>query len=199
VRSSASQKDSDELLRAPGHIVAAPDWSPEGDWLLYTQFPPSWTQRDVRLVRLADRSTSVLADGPFSEGSGTFSPNGQWVAFESDKTGRNEIYVRPFPMQEGHFPVSRDGGRAPRWSHDGRELFFLGLDGWLISAAIDTSRGFAATVPMRLFQTDLHHAPGNFNPYAVAKDGRFLIPVVLNPQGPTPITVLLNWPAALHK
>jgi hypothetical protein len=95
--------------------------------------------------------------------------------------------------------VSRDGGRAPRWSHHGRELFFLGLDGWLMSATIDTSRSPDATLLTRLFQTNLHHAPNDFNPYAVAKDGRFLIPVVLNPQGPTPITVLLNWPAALHK
>jgi Tol biopolymer transport system component len=199
VRSRASQKDGDELLKAPGHTVAAPDWSPDGNWLLYTQFPPGYTRLDVRLVRLADRSTSVFSYGPFSESSGTFSPSGRWVAFESDQTGRREIYVRPFPMQERQLPVSRDGGRAPRWSHHGRELFFLGLDGWLMSATIDTSRSPDATLLTRLFQTNLHHAPNDFNPYAVAKDGRFLIPVVLNPQGPTPITVLLNWPAALHK
>ena len=199
VRSRSSQGDSDKLLTAPGHIVVAPDWSPDSKWLLYTQFPPSWTRRDVWALRIADRSASVFAGGPSSEGSGTFSPNGRWVAFESDQTGRNEIYVRPFPSHEGHSLVSRDGGRAPRWSHDGRELFFIGLDGWLMSATIETSRGFAATLPARLFQTNLHHAPNNFNPYAVANDGRFLIPVILNPQGPTPITVLLNWQEELKQ
>ena len=124
-----------------------------------------------------ERTKSVFLQTAYDEASGTFSPDGRWIAYESNASGRNQVYVRPFPVRDGQFPISRDGGRAPRWSGDGRELFFLTPDGMLMAAGIDTTKAFAATVPQPLFRTGLTNA-GSFHPYAVAKDGRrFLIPV----------------------
>ena len=155
---------------------------------------------DLWTVALAgDRKPAVFLRTPYDEASGAFSPKGDWIAYESNESGRSEVYVRPFPKQEGQFPISRNGGRAPRWRADGKELFFLAPDGTLMAAGIDTTKAFAATVPHSLFRTGLTD-PGTFHPYAVANGGnRFLIPVRREAPGSMPITVVLNWPATLPK
>ncbi len=101
-----------------------------------------------------------------------------------------------FPTRESVFPISREGGGAPRWRGDGKQLFFLSLDGTMMAADVDSTKGFTAAVPRRLFSTHLQ-PPANARPYAVTRDGtRFLIPRI--GQG-APITVVLNWRARLSK
>jgi len=91
--------------------------------------------------------------------------------------------------------ISRNGGRAPRWREDGKEIFFLSPDGLMMSAAIDTTKGFAAGMPQALFPSQIRSS--DTPSYVVAKDGqRFLIPI---PDPAEPITVLLNWPARIAK
>ena len=143
-----------------------------------------------------DRKPKRFLATPFLEDHGKFSPDGRWIAYTSNASGRDEVYVRQFPGAERFFKISRDGGSGPRWRDDGRELFFLTLDGMLMAAGIEkTAKGLTPTVPQPLFHTGVLR---NFG-YAVAKDGqRFLISVT-DPPGPTPITVVMNWPATLRK
>jgi eukaryotic-like serine/threonine-protein kinase len=104
-----------------------------------------------------------------------------------------------FPVQAGESLISQHGGRAPRWRRDGRELFFLTLNGMLMAAHIDTVPSFTPSSPEPLFQTGLTSA-NTYHPYAVGKDGqRFLIPIEREDSGSTPITIVLNWPANLAK
>ena len=196
VRPSHGSDERQLLVQSDDALLTAPDWSPDDRFVVYTRMLMSWTDSDLWTVPLAgDRKPTIFLATPHIEAGGTFSPDGRWIAYESNVSGRNEIYVRPFPKQPGQFPVSRDGGWAPRWRRDGKELFFLSLDGTLMAAGIDTTRGFAPALPEHLFPTELR--PGSFHPYAVTRDGqRFLIPREIPP---APITVVLNWPTLLAK
>jgi DNA-binding winged helix-turn-helix (wHTH) protein/Tol biopolymer transport system component len=186
----------DLLVKSDTNInITAPDWSRDGQFLLYTdnggRSPDLWT-----LPLSGDRKPKPFQATLFLEDHGKFSPDGRWIVYTSNESGRNEVYVRQFPAGEGFFKISRDGGSGPRWRDDGRELFFLALDGMLMAAGIEkTAKGLKPTVPQPLFHTG---ALRNFG-YAVAKDGqRFLISVT-DPPGPAPITVVMNWPATLRK
>ena len=103
--------------------------------------------------------------------------------------------MRAFRSEDAEHKVSLDGGMAARWRADGKEIFFLSLDATMMAARIDTSRGFKAMIPEALFPTGLSLI--TLRPYAVAPDGRFLIPMAADSRGATPITVTLNWPARL--
>ena len=127
---------------------------------------------------------------------GRFSPDGRWVAYTTDESGRFEIVVQPFPDPYEKWQVSTNGGIAPQWSADGRELYFIAPDGKLMAASVATSgRTFEARAPHTLFATRL---PGNgivqFNPqYTVSRDGRFLIAQPTEQSGSSPITLILHW------
>ena len=108
-----------------------------------------------------------------------------------------EIYVRAFPSGDTEQKVSLDGGVAPRWRADSGEIFFLSLDATMMAARVDTSKAFRAMIPESLFPTGLSLT--NLRPYAVAADGRFLIPMSVDPRASPPITVLSNWQARLPK
>ncbi len=142
------------------------------------------------------RPTEKDAPAPFlntkiDERHAALSPDGRWLTYQSNASGQQEVYIRPFPAKEPLHPVSRGGGQYSAWSGDGKELFFLSPDGALMSSRSDTASGFAANVPQRLFATPIR--PGNNRPYAVADNGkRFLIPIPANP----PLRVILDWRAA---
>jgi Tol biopolymer transport system component len=194
-RHSANGSGPDELLvKGEKGALFAPDWSPDGRVLLYTS-----GENDGGLWVLpltSDRKPSKFYDTPFAEGDGVFSPDGHWVAYESNESGRNNVYVRPFPSGTDQFRISRDGGMAPIWRGDGQELFFLALDGTLMAAGVESARSFHATLPQPLFQTGLVEVISHSHPYVVLRNGRqFLMPVRRNPPGDAPISVVWNWPA----
>ena len=189
----------DELLVKSEGLATAPDWSRDGRFLVYGEQAAATGYDLWTLPFSGERTKLVFLQTAYDEASGTFSPDGRWIAYESNASGRNQVYVRPFPVREGQFPISRDGGRAPRWRGDGRELFFLSPDGTLMTVGINTTKSFTATAPQPLFRAGLTN-PGSFHPYAVANDGRrFLIPVPTATSDSTPITVVLNWLATLRK
>ena len=128
---------------------------------------------------------------------GQFSPDGRWVAYQSNETGRYEIYVRPFSGRGGATPISTAGGVYPRWSHDGKELYFIAPDAKMMAVSIRaTATMVEAGAPATLFQTRRLggglNVIGRSHQYDVARDGRFLINVEAE-SGAPPITLLMNW------
>jgi len=129
------------------------------------------------------------------EDSGTLSPDEHAIAFESNKSGRREVYVRAFPSGDREQRVSNDGGAVPRWSGDSKEIFFLAPDSTLMAAHIDGGRW---SNPEKLFRTDL--TPGLQKAYAVRRDGkRFLMPMTSGPAVAPTISVIVNWQSRLPK
>ena len=172
--------------------ASAPEVSRDGRFLAYS------ASGDVWVLPLAGGEPVAFLQTPFAEGDPAFSPNGRWIAYGSNESGQSQIYVQSFPKGGGKYLISLAGGTEPRWRGDGRELFFLAPDGTMMAAGIDTAKDFQATVPQPLFRTGITSTRDN-HPYVVSKDGaRFLIPVIERAT-PTPITVTLNWPAAVQK
>jgi Tol biopolymer transport system component len=139
-----------------------------------------------------------------SEDQGQFSPDSHWVAYRSSAGGRNEIYVRPFPPAEsgGQWKVSNNGIQ-PRWSRDGKELFYIATDGKLTSVAVSTSGGtFKSGTPQPLFDSQVYGgaaATGAMR-WDLTPDGKkFLIITQAMETSFSPMTVILNWPALLKR
>ena len=191
-RHASSGTGQDELLVKQNFGASAPDVSRDGRFLAYSG------SGDVWVLPLAGGGPAAFLQTPFSEGDPAFSPDGRWIAYNSNESGPAQIYVQSFPKGGGKYLISQTGGTEPRWRGDGRELFFLAPDGTMMAAGIDAAKGFQATVPEPLFRTGITSTRDN-HPYVVSKDGaRFLIPV-LERAAATPITVTLNWPAAVQK
>ena len=134
--------------------------------------------------------------------NGQFSPNGKWVAYASNETGKWEIYVTSFPEPRGKWQVSTGGGEQPRWRGDGKELFYLSSDDKMMAAPVTTGANFDASTPVALFQA----APRQPVPiydlfvYDVSRDGqRFLIITEVKQAESAPISIVLNWTAKLNK
>ena len=199
----------DELLLKSGEDKLPSSWSPDGRSLLYNNpLPPNY----IWLLPLggggADRKPVPIEHSEFSQGFGRFSPDGRWIAYRSDESGRNEIYVRPFDASSatgtspangapatGKWMVSKDGGISPLWRRDGKELFYLGLDGNAMAVEVDTSGAFRAGIPKALFKVPL-----GLQFWEVSPDGkRFLMPSPSAASAQPPFTVVLNWQAGLKK
>ena len=158
-------------------------------WLLTLQ-PPR------KLVRLFEKESAMPMNCELS-------PDGRWLAYISDESGRNEVYVRRFPNGETQWQISVNGGIEPRWREDGKELFYLAPDRSLMAVSVRTGVTVEPGPPTRLFQTLMSNVPtGGYtrNQYVVgAKGQRFLINQTTGTAYPAPITVLVNWTARLRK
>jgi eukaryotic-like serine/threonine-protein kinase len=126
---------------------------------------------------------------------GRISPDGRWLAYTSEETGRPEIYVRPFPAGMSSLLISIGGGSEASWRRDGKELFYLAPDGRLMSVGLTASDVVTASRPSELFQT---HIPGdrhrNSTSYAATADGRrFLVTTAVGDPPQAAVTVIRNW------
>jgi serine/threonine protein kinase len=176
------------------------DWSADGQYLMYWEEAPK-TGRDLWVLTTAtgaaDRKPAPYLQTPFNEDEAKFSP-GQgppsWVAYTSDESGRREVYLQSFPVGSGKVQLS-SGGSAPMWRRDGKEIFYTSTNGEVMSVEVQTAPTFRVGIPKVLF------APRTARGVDVTPDGkRFLLiaPAAQLEQGvPTPITVVLNWQAAL--
>jgi len=164
---------------------------------LYGENVPQTSSDLWSLPMQGDRKPVPVANSPFNELNGQFSPDGKWIAYSADETGQMEIYVVPFPAGSGKWQVSTTGGMWPRWSRNGKELFFVGPDRQMKAVVIKASGvSFEASPPVMLFETLLNFVTGIVRPqYAVAADGRFLliVPSVKEGAASASLTLLQNW------
>ena len=141
-------------------------------------------------------SDTPLDDGTANSGTGAISPDGRWLAYWSDQTGRPEVYIQPFPSGGARTPVSINGGDAPKWSADGRELYYLS-GRTMMSVEVDTEPSLRVGRPVELFDATPYRRnnPGASAQYDVAPDGRFLMirTATLRAETADNLIVITNW------
>jgi len=193
-RKATNGAGADALVAQTGFQTWPRDWSSDGRFLLYMKVADLWV-----VPMDGDRKPFPYLATPAREIDGHFSPDSHWVAYGSDETGRSEVFVQDFPAKGAKFQVSTAGGSEPRWRRDGRELFYLGGDGWLMSVNVDTKPEFKLDVPKPVFQTRLMNLPlGPQRRYGVSADGqRFLMNIPTGGETLSPITVIVNWQSVL--
>jgi eukaryotic-like serine/threonine-protein kinase len=231
--SSSANAAEVPLLESPPRKGAS-DWSPDGRFLTYLVVTDAKSGAGVWAVPVQGDKPSIrsgppdpstgsgspragskgeaveggkpfpVADGPFGEVWGQFSPDGQWMAYMSNESGLWEIYVRPFQGSGGQSQVSTSGGVYPRWSRDGKELYYVAPDAKLMAVPIaaHSSSTVVAGSPAALFQ--MHIVGGGANivgrrhQYAVAPDGRFLVNVPAE-SATSAIRLIVNWKPPVEK
>jgi Tol biopolymer transport system component len=196
------------LLSTIGAAIAN-DWSPDGRLLLYRDFVPGTDfdllvvpiERDVgsgRLRPAPGQKARPVANTPSAEMNGQFSPDGAWIAFESDEyaLGDFQVYVQPFPGPGERRQISTDGGRYARWRRDGTELYYYAPDGRLMAVPIRPSSGngpLDAGTPVPLFQVQAQPGARQRHQYIASNDGqRFLVSTVTS-TSPVVVTMVVNW------
>jgi serine/threonine protein kinase/Tol biopolymer transport system component len=190
----ADGSGSPELLHEGEGFAHA--FSPDGKYLLITDQSPY----NIRLLSTdAGEAPKQLLTSKFNEYNAHISPDGRWIAYQSDISGSLEIYVRPFPnVNDNLYKISTEGGERPLWSENGRELFYFLSPGIMMSVPIETSPSFKAGAPKVLFKGE-YQSPANATQYSVTPDGkRFLMmkDAAAKP-GSAPLTqqinIVLNW------
>jgi serine/threonine protein kinase len=172
------------------------DWSRDGKYILYSGGTDLWLLNVPALKNsMFLKATSVLRNAQFS-------PDGKWVAYASNESGKWEIYVTSFPEARGKWQVSTGGGEQPKWRGDGKELFYLSSDGKMMAAPVTGGTNFDAGTPVTLFQTTPREPVSTTDlfVYDVSQDGqRFLINTQVKQAETEPMSVVLNWTAKLNK
>jgi Tol biopolymer transport system component len=199
----------DELVYKSNEFKNPSSWSPDGRFLLYyNPVPPAHIWILPLGGAVADRKSVPAERSEFNQAAGRFSPDGRWIAYSSDESGKDQIYVRPFDVSSalgssstggtpvtGKWMVSKEGGTTPLWRRDGKELFYLSLDGQAMAVDVSTTGVFQAGIPKALFKV-----PRGVLFWDVSSDGnRFLMPAASAASAQPPFTVVLNWQSALKK
>jgi serine/threonine protein kinase len=190
----ATGAGTEQLLWKSDRSAIPLDWSRDGRYILLNVGDPK-TKYDLWALPLGgDKKPFPVVATEATEDVGRFSPDGRWISYQSDESGKSEVYVQAFPAGQGKWQVSTNGGGSPQWSKDGKEIFYLGPDKKLMAVDIkSTGSTLEQGIPKPLFDTfvDAYTAP---NRYAVSRDGkRFLINTSTEGDGSKPITVVLNW------
>ena len=173
--------------------------SPDGKWLLYLKPQPSQGMNVYLLPMSGERTPKGLVESPFAEVEPQFSPNMRWLAYASSETGRNEVYVQPFPATGERWQVSNSGGRQPLWRSDGKELYFVADDAkFYVVTVTEPSKSFDYGKPEFLFDMPAN-VFNSLKSYIPSRDGsRFLVNMNGAPLA-VPISVVYNWRPGAEK
>ncbi|MBK5294107.1 MAG: serine/threonine-protein kinase [Acidobacteriia bacterium] len=168
-------------------------WSPDGQLLAYSESHPT-TGIDISVLSLRDgRKAQPFLRTPFNEDAPVFSPDGRWLAYQSNESGRNEVYVQPYPGPGGKWMISSEGGVKPLWASDGRELFYRNGDKMMV-VKVATRPEFRAAKPEMLFEGDYKDDPTGPQ-YDVTPTGRRFVMMKESDlvAAATKLNVVLNW------
>jgi len=195
---NANQTGQEEVL-GDSPAQRPTDWSRDGRYIVAEQGGNTGGMGGIWVhPQFGDKKAFAYGHPGFRETEAKLSADGKWLAYGSNESKRNEIYVVSFPTPEGKFQISTDGGRIPVWSRDGRELYFISAGNKMMAVKVNTAGGkFQASVPQPLF--DVRMVEGVSPNFDVSKDGRFLIPTVVGQASNASMTVVLNWQAGLKK
>ena len=176
------------------------DWSRDGRYIAF-QSRGKKTGWDLWILpTFGDRKPILFLQTPFNEQRPAFSPDGKWLAYQSNESGRPEIYVQNFPGPGGKWQVSTAGGVEPAWRADGKELYYAGLDQKLTAVDIQAGETFEAGVPRPLFRATVQPIGNVRAHYLASADGqRFLLLSPLGRESMVPTTVVVNWNAGLSR
>jgi Tol biopolymer transport system component len=204
----ASGENDEELLLKSSEPKFPSSVSPDGRFLLYFTLDPK-TKYDLWVLPLeGNKKPFPLLRTPFNEEDGHFSPDGHWIVYASDESGQYEVYVRRFSTQptgegpdtSGKWQVSYGGGQGPRWSADGKELYYVTPDWKLMAVDVTTDGAFRAGASRTLFQAPLRSGFSSFTVGDYTEDGkRFLFLASGEQRKHARFTVVLNWQAGSGK
>ena len=205
----ADGSGKDEPLTTSPYLQAPHGFSPDGTVLVIREDGPA-TAVDVRVVSMEPSSlkdgkarSQPLIQSSFNDLAADISPDGHWIAYSSNESGVPQIYVRPFPaVDTGLQQISTEGGVTPAWSHSGRELFYLDSNNVMMAVPVETTSGFKALTPQRLFQGRWFGGQTT-RAYDVARnDQRFLMIKDASsdrPSAPATVAVVVNWAEELKQ
>ncbi len=184
---------SERLTTNVEHRQIASSWSPDGQLLAFHEMSPA-TSGDLWVLRLSDRKPQLFLQTPAFESAPQFSPDGRWLAYSSNESGRGEIYVQPYPGPGGKWQISTDGGAEPVWNHNGRELFYR-QENKTMAVEVTTRPSFSAGKPRMLFEAPYVWTAAHLPNYDVSQDGqRFLmLKESEQQQASSQINIVLNW------
>jgi eukaryotic-like serine/threonine-protein kinase len=199
-RKATNGEDGEELLLSAPSFKSATDWSRDGRFILFRMTSPE-TGYDLWVLPIGgDNKPIPIVRTNAEERDGQFSPDGKWIAYQSNESGRFEIYLQAFPGPGTKSRISTNGGAQVRWRQDSRELFYVALDGQMMAVPIrldSNSQAVEAGAPTALFHTrGVGGAVRGVNrqQYVVSPDGqRFLINALSEESVVAPITLILNW------
>jgi len=205
-RKDSSGAGNEERITQSPNSQLATDWSRDGRWILYHEITPG-TQRNLWILPTGpggkpspEAKPKIYLQTRFDELWGRFSPEAppRWIAYESDETGRYEVYIQAFPEPRGKFQISTGGGQYPQWSAGGRELFYVSPDDKLMAVSLKIGTdSVTPSAPREMFP--LLMPENGWCSYQASADGqRFLVRAAPG-QGVQPLTVIVNWPAVLKK
>jgi Tol biopolymer transport system component len=198
-RKSVNGAEKEQVLVESPFAKFASDWTRDGRFILFYQLDPN-TKYDLWLLpRSGDAGAQKpvpLLQTQFNESWAKVSPDGRWFAYTSDETGASEVYVQSFPSLGGKWKVSVDGGSRPVWSRDGKELFYISRNQKLMTAAVKAGSRFETSTPKPLLDAQV----GSSRLFDVSPDGqRFLVINPIEEPAAPPMTVVVNWNAAIHR
>jgi Tol biopolymer transport system component len=197
-RTSADGTAEPKDLTEGGINLSTPDWSPDGRYLMFKDGGPS--EESLYYLDLSAQTASFdrtpYLTGPGNSSVPKFSPDGRFVAFVSDQSGRNEIYIQPFPGASGRMQASVSGGTQPRWRSDGRELFYVEESALMAISVSANGQALALGRPQQLFESPELASVNTWPTYDVSADGqRFLTASVTAEEeaAPPTIRIVQNW------
>lgn len=169
-------------------------WSPDEQFMaMRTREGSPLGARNIVVRRVGSDSIRPFAAEPAQERGPHFSPDGKWLLYISDRSGRDEVYAESFPGGGNRAQLTNDGGREAMWSRDGSRVFYRGLDGWMMAAHVSRAPTLKATRHERLFDANAYHDNQFLRMYDVARDGRFLMMKYVAQGSRTDVVIIRNW------